>query len=205
DYSSAAEADLSGAQHLSVDGTALGQGALTNTTRDFDIRSTADADARADEVLTGVVQNPVAVTLSGDDDNDTENGFKSYEGTGQVLAEGDLAYTSVYKDFGDDGELRVAHIDGAVSALGNQIPVDGVLVIGNKTATLPTEGKFEYTGDATNRKVGPGNAIEYGTSAFTADFVAKKVAGELKFANAGDINLAADIDGNEFSGTAADE
>ncbi|WP_010199871.1 hypothetical protein [Psychrobacter sp. PAMC 21119] len=48
-----------------------------------------------------------------------------------------------------------------------------MIAVGKKTATLPTEGKFEYTGDATNRKVGPGNAIEYGTSAFTADFVAK--------------------------------
>ncbi|OLF39694.1 transferrin-binding protein-like solute binding protein, partial [Psychrobacter sp. Rd 27.2] len=171
----------------------------------FDIRSTTDVDARADEVLTGVVPNPVAVTLSGDSDADTESGFKSYEGTGNVLAEGDLSYTSTYKDFGADGELRIAHIDGAVSALGNEIPVDGVLVVGNKTATLPTDGTFQYTGDATNRKVGADNAIEYGTSAFTADFVNKKVAGELKFANAGDINLAADITGNEFSGTAADE
>jgi len=175
------------------------------TTRIFDIRSLSDADARADEALTGIVQKPVAVTLSADNDVDTESGFKSHQGKGSVLGEDDLTYTSTYKDFGADGALRIAHVDGAVNALGNQIPVDGVLVIGNKTATLPTEGKFEYAGDATNRKVGLDNAIEYGSSEFTADFVNSKVDGKLNFIKAGEIGLSADINGNKFSGAAADE
>src|SRR5690606_17820308 len=114
---------------------------------------------------------------------------------------------SIYKDFGDNGEMRIAHIDGAVTAGGGAItvPVDGVAVVGNKTATLPTEGTFEYAGDATNRKVGLDNAIEYGSSEFTADFVASKVDGTLKFAQAGQIDLSATIAGNEFSGAAADD
>ena len=88
-----------------------------------------------------------------------------------MLGEDDLTYTSTYKDFGTDGALRIAHVDGAVNALGNQIPVDGVLVIGNRTATLPGEGKFEYTGDATNHKVSSGNGIDYDSTEFRADFI----------------------------------
>ena len=203
-YKSDVEAEQSGVQHLSVNATALNEalGVKTTTTRDFAIRSTSDIDARADLALEGVLPGPIAIQVSGDNDTDTENGFKAHEGTGNVLAEGDLAYTSIYKDFGDNGEMRIAHIDGSVNA--GAIPVDGVAVVGNKTATLPTEGTFEYAGDATNRKVGVDNAIEYGSSEFTADFVASKVDGTLKFAKAGEIGLSADIDGNEFSGTAAD-
>ncbi|WP_201626062.1 transferrin-binding protein-like solute binding protein [Psychrobacter immobilis] len=204
---SAAEAEKSGIQHLSVDATALGAGVNTTTTRNFAIRSTSDVDARADLALVDLPLVPVAIKVSGDNDVDTENGFKAYEGAATVLAKDDLAYTSVYKDFGDKGEMRIAHIDGVVSAGGGAItaPVDGVAVVGNKTATLPTDGKFEYAGDATNRKVGLDNAIEYGSSEFTADFVASKVDGTLKFAQAGEIGLSADITGNEFSGAAADD
>ena len=200
-----AETKKSGIQHLSVDATALGAGVNTTTTRNFVIRSTSDIDARADLALEGVLEVPkVAIQVSGDNDADTESGFKSYEGTANVLGEGDLAYTSIYKDFGDNGEMRIAHIDGVVSAGGGTItaPVDGVAVVGNKTATLPTEGTFEYAGDATNRKVGLDNTIEYGSSEFTADFVANKVDGTLKFVQAGQIDLSATIAGNEFSGTA---
>ena len=201
-YKSDFEAERKGVQHLSVDASLLQQGVKTTTTRDFAIRSTSDIDARADLALEGVVKEPVAITVSGANDTDTENGFKAYEGTANVLGEGDLAYTSIYKDFGDNGEMRIAHIDGSVNS--GAIPVDGVAVVGNKTATLPTEGTFNYAGDATNRKVGLGNAVEYGSSEFTADFVAKKVDGTLKFNKAGEIGLSADINGNEFSGTAAD-
>lgn len=206
EYKSEAETEKSGVQHLSVDASGLGQGVKATTTRDFAIRSTSDVDARADLALEGIVPEPIAIKVSGDNDTDTANGFKSHEGTADVLAEGDLAYTSVYKDFGENGEMRIAHIDGAVSAGGGAItvPVDGVAVVGNKTATLPTEGKFEYAGDATNRQLGAGNDIEYGSSEFTADFVDKKIDGTLKFAQAGDISLGGDIDGNEFSGKKGD-
>jgi len=203
-FESAAEAEISGVQHLSIDASALSEelGVKTTTTREFAIRSTSDVDARADLALEGVLPGPIAIQVSGDNDTDTENGFKAHEGTGNVLGEGDLAYIATYKDFGA-GAMRIAHIDGSVNA--GAIPVDGVAVVGNKTATLPTEGKFEYAGDATNRKVGVDNAIEYGSSEFTADFVASKVDGTLKFAQAGEIGLSADIDGNEFSGAAADD
>ena len=201
---SVAEAEQTGVQHLSVDATALSEeiGVKTTTTRDFEIRSTSDVDARADLALTGVLPGPITIEMSGDNDAETENGFKAHEGTGNVLGEGDLAYTATYKDFGD-GAMRIAHIDGSVNA--GAIPVDGVAVVGNKTATLPTDGKFEYAGDATNRKVGVDNAVKYGSSKFTADFVAKKVDGTLKFDKTEDIVLSANIGGkdiaaNEFSG-----
>ncbi|WP_289000690.1 transferrin-binding protein-like solute binding protein [uncultured Psychrobacter sp.] len=206
-FESAAEAEQSGVQHLSVDASALKMGVKTTTTRDFEIRSTSDVDARADLALTGVLPGPITIQVSGANDTDTENGFKAYEGTASVLGEGDLAYTSIYKDFGDNDEMRIAHIDGAVTAGGgaSTVPVDGVAVVGNKTVTLPTEGTFEYAGDATNRKVGVDNAIEYGSSEFTADFVNSKVDGTLKFAKTEDIILSANIGGegtaaNEFSG-----
>ena len=202
-FESAAEAEKSGVQHLSVDASALQMGVKTTTTRDFEIRSTSDVDARADLALTDVLPEPITIQVSGDNDAETENGFKAYEGTGNVTGEGDLAYIATYKDFGANGEMRIAHIDG--TAANGAVPVDGVAVVGNKTVTLPTEGTFEYAGDATNRKVGVDNAIEYGSSEFTADFVNSKVDGTLKFAQAGEIGLSADIDGNEFSGTAADE
>lgn len=202
-FESAAEAEQSGVQHLSVDASALEMGVKTTTTRDFEIRSTSDVDARADLALTGVLPGPITIQVSGDNDAETENGFKAYEGTGNVTGEGDLAYIATYKDFGANGEMRIAHIDG--TAANGAVPVDGVAVVGNKTATLPTEGTFEYAGDATNRKVGVDNAIEYGSSEFTADFVNSKVEGKLNFIKAGEIGLSADIDGNEFSGAAADE
>ena len=201
-FESVAETTKSGVQHLSIDASGLGQGIKTTTTREFTIRSTSDVDARADLALVGLLEEPIAIQVSGDNDSATKNGFKSHEGTANVLSEGDLAYSSVYKDFGANGEMRIAHIDGA--AADGAVPVNGVAVVGNKTATLPTEGKFEYAGDATNRKVGLGNEVEYGSSEFTADFVAKKVDGTLKFAKAGDIALGADIDGNEFSGKKGD-
>ncbi|MGE6796074.1 transferrin-binding protein-like solute binding protein [Psychrobacter okhotskensis] len=197
-----AETKQSGVQHLSVDASALQVGVKTTTTRDFEIRSTSDVDARADLALTGVLPGPITIQVSGDNDAETENGFKAYEGTGNVTGEGDLAYIATYKDFGD-GAMRIAHIDG--TAANGAVPVDGVAVVGNKTATLPSEGTFDYAGDATNRKVGVDNAIEYGSSEFTADFVASKVDGTLKFAQAGEIGLSADITGNEFSGAAADD
>src|SRR5699024_10151080 len=162
-----------GLQHLSVDATALSEelGVKTTTTRNFAIRSTSDVDARADLALEGFVQKPVAIKVSGANDVDTENGFKAYEGTVKVLDKGDMAYTSIYKDFGN-GIMRIVHIDS--TAANGAVPVDGVAVVGNKTATLPSEGTFDYAGDATNRKVGVDNAVEYGSSEFTADFVAKK-------------------------------
>ena len=116
-----------------------------------------------------------------------------------------LTYSSVYKDFG--GDMRVGHINGvadATSSLGAILPVDGVAVVGNATVNMPTEGVFNYAGDATNRANGIGNAIEYGTSVFTADFVNKNLKGTLSFATAGDIGLTAGITGNQFSGAAAD-
>ena len=192
-----------GVQHLSIDASALKQGVKTTTTRDFEIRSTSDVDARADLALTGVLPGPITIQVSGDNDAETENGFKAYEGTGNVTGKGDLAYIATYKDFGANGEMRIAHIDG--TAANGAVPVDGVAVVGNKTATLPSEGTFEYAGDATNRKVGVDNAVKFGSSEFTADFVARKVDGTLKFDKTEDIILSAniggeDIEDNEFSG-----
>ena len=108
----------------------------------------------------------------------------------------------MYKDF--DGDMRVGHINGEATLDGNKLPVDGVAVVGNATTTMPSEGVFNYAGDATNRANGIGNSIEYGTSVFTADFVNKNLKGTLTFATAGDIGLTAGITGNQFSGAAAD-
>ncbi|SUD90025.1 transferrin-binding protein-like solute binding protein [Psychrobacter phenylpyruvicus] len=203
-YKSEAEADKSGAQHLRIDVTAVSDqiGVKKTTSRDFIIRSSSDVDARADLALEGLVNDSVAIKVSGENDAETSNGFKAYEGTGNVLSEGDLAYTSTYKDFGDSGELRIAHIDGSV--MDGAVPVNGVVVLGNKTETLPTEGTANYAGDATNRKLGVNSKVEYGSSEFTADFVNKSLDGTLKFKQAGEIGLSANIDGNEFSGNTAD-
>lgn len=199
-YSSATESELSGVQHLNANVSALGLGVKEVTTREFDIRSKADVDARADKALEGVVQTPVAVLISGDNDTETSQGFKSYDGTAEVLAPDDLAYTSVYKDYGND-EMRVGHIDGAVSAGGLLVPVDGVAVLGFETESLPTDGQFVYSGDATYRPVGQDRNISYGTSAFTADFVEKRVDGRVKFGGLM-YDLGADIEGSTFSGSA---
>ena len=104
--------------------------------------------------------------------------------------------------------MRVGHINGEGNATGlglGVLPVDGVAVTGNATANMPTEGVFNYAGDATHRTNGIGNAIEYGSSVFTADFVEKNLVGSLTFEKAGNIDLTAKIDGNNFSGAAADE
>lgn len=201
-YTSEAEADKSGVQHLSVDARGLELGVNKTTSREFGIRSISDVDARADLALEGIINDAIAIQVSGDNDTETRNGFKTHEGKGTVLSEGDLAYTSIYKDFGDNGELRIAHIDGA-AADGN-VPVNGVVALGNKTVTLPTEGEAKYAGDATNREAGVEGQVEYGSSEFKADFVKKSLYGTLKFRQAGEIALQAGIDGNEFSGSAAD-
>ena len=194
--------NLTGVQHVRADVRDLGQNtnSVRATTRDFDIRSLDDIDARADLLLPSLITDPVAMQLAGTDDVETENGFQTYEGTANVLADDDLNYVSVYKDFGDDGEMRIAHVDGAVMADTLEVPVDGVAVIGQETTTMPTEGAVDYKGDATYRKVGVGNEVNYGSSALTADFVASTVNGALEFDEVVDIEIAAVIEGNEFSG-----
>ncbi|WP_201566512.1 transferrin-binding protein-like solute binding protein [Psychrobacter immobilis] len=207
-YKSDAEAEQSGAQTLNIDASAAGLDAFKTTTRDFTIGED-NVDARADTASNGLLPI-VNVTTSGAGDTELANGFMSHDDSTEIptaLGVLPLDYTSVYKDFGDNGEMRIGHIDGTatVAALGDaELPVNGVAVTGNKTETLPTDGTFEYAGDATNRQLGAGNDIEYGSSEFTADFVASKVDGTLKFSKAGEIGLSASIDGNEFSGAAAD-
>ncbi|MGP4964843.1 transferrin-binding protein-like solute binding protein [Psychrobacter celer] len=203
----APETAKSGVQHISIDATGLNQGMLTTTTRDFGITDETQVQARADIASGGLVSDPVSLKVSGDNDAQVadSNGFQSFDNVTKVvtasLGEQDLVYTSTYKDVGDD--LRVAHIDGAAAGL---LPVNGVAVVGNATQAenMPTEGSVGYTGDATYRQLGIDNDIEFGKSVFTADFVAKNVKGDLTFDNAGKIGLTADINGNQFSGTAAD-
>ena len=199
----APETKKTGVQHVSIDASGLGQGALTTTTRDFGITDATQVQARADIASGGLVSDPVALKVSGANDAAVagSNGFKSFENTTKVvtasLGEQDLVYTSTYKDFGDD--LRVAHIDGTAAGL---LPVNGVAVVGNATQVInmPTEGKVGYTGDATYREIGLGKDIQFGTSVFTADFVAKNLKGDLTFSNK-TIGLEAAILGNQFSGS----
>ncbi|WP_201587254.1 transferrin-binding protein-like solute binding protein, partial [Psychrobacter sp. HII-4] len=193
----------SGVQHISIDATGLNQGMLTTTTRDFGITDETQVQARADIASEGLVSDPVALQVSGDNDTAVagSSGFNSFENTTKVvtasLGEQDLIYTSTYKDFSDD--LRVAHIDGAAAGL---LPVNGVAVVGNatQTANMPTEGKVGYTGDATYRETGLDKNIQFGTSVFTADFVAKNLTGDLDFGDK-KIGLEATIAGNQFSGS----
>ena len=202
----APEAKKSGAQSINVGTTAAGLPSdFIVTTRDFEIGEN-NVIARAD-IASGDLLPKVDVNISGAGDKDLANGFKSHDDNTSIttaLGVLPLTYTSVYKDYSDD--MRIGHIDGAASLQGTEIPVDGVAVVGNATqvANMPTEGKVGYTGDATYRKLGIGNAIEFGKSVFTADFVAKNVKGDLTFANAGKIRLTAGINGNQFSGAAAD-
>ena len=178
------------------------------TTRDFKATNssvTARADLASEESKL-VKLEALPITTSGSNDQALVNGFMSHKDSTDV--QGSLAgsptslpltYTSVYKDFGT--QMRIGHINGKAIALEQiDVPVDGVAVIGNKTLTLPTEGSVSYGGDATYRRLGLDNAIEYGSSAFTADFTAKKVDGTLKFSKAGDIGISATISGSEFSG-----
>ncbi|MGP5103947.1 transferrin-binding protein-like solute binding protein [Psychrobacter celer] len=199
----APETAKSGVQHISIDATGLNQGMLTTTTRDFGITDETQVQARADIASRGLVSDPVALQVSGDNDTAVagSSGFNSFENTTKVvtasLGEQDLVYTSTYKDFSDD--LRVAHIDGAAAGL---LPVNGVAVVGNatQTANMPTEGKVGYTGDATYRETGLDKNIQFGTSVFTADFVAKNLKGDLDFGDK-KIGLEATIAGNQFSGS----
>ncbi|WP_288996912.1 transferrin-binding protein-like solute binding protein [uncultured Psychrobacter sp.] len=199
----APETAKSGVQHISIDATGLNQGMLTTTTRDFGITDETQVQARADIASRGLVSDPVALQVSGDNDTAVagSSGFNSFENTTKVvtasLGEQDLIYTSTYKDFSDD--LRVAHIDGAAAGL---LPVNGVAVVGNatQTANMPTEGKVGYTGDATYRETGLDKNIQFGTSVFTADFVAKNLKGDLDFGDK-KIGLEATIAGNQFSGS----
>jgi len=207
----AAESAKSGVQTLNVDVAPLGK-VFNTTTRDFDADSSSVV-ARADlasESAPGAgdgILDQLTIGISGEGDTDVAgtNGFKAHEDTAIVGALGQelpLTYTSTYKDFGDD--MRIGHIDGQAVFSGLALPVNGAAVIGNATqaANMPTEGTAGYSGDATYRKLGIGNDIEFGSSVFTADFVKKAVDGKLSFAKAGDMALTAGIDGNQFSGSA---
>ncbi|WP_296202770.1 Ig-like domain-containing protein, partial [Psychrobacter sp. UBA3962] len=198
------EANKSGVQSINVGTSAAGLDDFVVTTRDFEAGDNT-LTARADTASGGLLP-AVDVQTSGEDDTDAGNGFKSHENSTTIptaLGELPLEYTSVYKDYGDD--MRIGHIDGTAVLGGEvEIPVDGVAVVGHatKAENMPTEGTVGYKGDATYRKLGIGNDIEFGSSVFTADFVAKNVKGDLEFAKAGKISLTADIDGNKFSGAA---
>ncbi|MDE4454649.1 transferrin-binding protein-like solute binding protein [Psychrobacter sp. DAB_AL62B] len=201
----APESKKSGAQSLSIDPSSAGlPNAFTATSRDFNATSNS-VEARADTASGGLLPI-VNVTTSGADDTNLQGGFKSHNDSTDIttaLGVLPLTYTSTYKDFGDD--MRIGHIDGAAALGINQLPVNGVAVVGNATqaANVPTDGKVDYSGDATYRKLGLDQAIEFGSSAFTADFVAKNLKGDLAFTKAGKIGINADINGNQFSGTAA--
>ena len=178
-------------------------GEFNTTTREFAVNDDS-VEARADEASDGLLP-AVTVTTSSDDDTNLDNDFNSYTGSTEIstsLGNLPLNYTSVYKDFGE--AMRIGHINGVATLGTNQLPVDGVIITGNQTNTLPTDGSVAYAGDATYRELGLDKSIEYGSSTFTADFAAKTVDGTLSFNNAGNIGLKADIDGNEFSGAAAD-
>ena len=211
----APESAKSGVQSLNINAGSLG--VFNKTTREFSVSEDGSViEARADLAS----QNPetpdqpgllpkVDITTSAEGDTELDNGFKEHKDNAEITVAAlgqtlPLAYTSTYKDFGDD--MRIGHIHGGaeVALLGTTLPVDGVAVVGNatKAANMPTEGTVGYTGDATHRKLGLGNAIEFGSSVFSADFVKKSLEGQLSFANAGDIALKAGIDGNQFSGAA---
>ncbi|PNK61228.1 transferrin-binding protein-like solute binding protein [Psychrobacter sp. FDAARGOS_221] len=210
----APESAKSGVQTLNVDVAPLSK-VFKTTTRDFsadDNSVVARADLASQDPTTpdkpGLL-GELTITTSGEGDTDVAgtNGFKAHDDNAIVGALGQelpLSYTSTYKDFGDD--MRIGHIDGKAVFSGIELPVNGAAVIGNATQAqnMPTEGTVGYTGDATHRKLGLGNAIEFGSSVFTADFVNKNLEGKLSFDKAGDIALKAGIDGNQFSGAAAD-
>ena len=203
-YQSGSETIKKGAQALNIDAsTALPGTVFKITTRDFDINSNSLV-ARADLASKNLLPK-VTVTTSGGSDSSTSNGFKRHDDSVVVtttsLGDLPLTYSSVYKDFGT--QMRIGHIDGSATVAllqGAKLPVNGVAVYGNKTLTLPTDGSVSYGGDATYRELGLGNAIEYGSSKFTADFAAKKVDGTLTFSQVGNIGISATIEGSEFSG-----
>ena len=196
------ETAKTGVQDLNIDASAALPGTVfKTTTRDFTINPDS-LIARADIASSSLLPK-VTVITSGENDSTNSNGFKLHNDSVVIptsLGSLPLNYTSVYKDFGT--QMRIGHIDGSATVAilqGAKLPVNGVAAFGNKTLTLPKEGTFEYVGVATNRELGIGNSIEYGSSAFTADFAAKKVDGTMKFDKAGNIRLSADIISNEFT------
>ena len=196
-YSSAAENKKSGVQIINIDAGAIG--VFNTTSREFKINADSLV-ARADEASKNLLPG-VTVTTSASGDSTNSNGFKTHDdsvGIPTSFGELPLTYSSVYKDFGT--QMRIGHIDGSAALGPNQLPVNGVAVYGNETLTLPTEGSVSYNGDATYRKLGLGNAIEYGSSKFIADFAAKKVDGTLEFSKASNIDISATISGSQFSG-----
>ena len=199
-YSSAAESSKSGVQVLNINADAAIPGTVfAITTRDFPV-STNGLTARAD-LASGGLLTQVPIVVSGSGDSGTSNGFKVHNDNTEVttsLGKAPLAYTSVYKDFGT--QMRIGHINGTAVLSGLDLPVDGVAASGNKTQTLPTEGSFQYKGDATYRQLGIGNAIEFGSSTLAANFVDKTVKGTLSFSSASDVTVSAGITGSEFSG-----
>ncbi|MGM8872588.1 transferrin-binding protein-like solute binding protein, partial [Psychrobacter sp. 2Y5] len=214
----APEAKKSGVQSLNVNVAPLNK-VYNTTTRDFDstddsVIARADLASESEPGAGDGLLGKLSITTSGEGDKDVagSNGFKSHDDSTEVSALGQklpLTYTSVYKDYEDD--MRIGHIDGnAVLALNPtdpaKLPVNGVAVVGNATqaANMPNEGKINYSGDATYRQLGLNNDIEFGKSAFTADFVAKRLKGNLAFDKAGKIGLTAAINGNQFSGNASD-
>ena len=213
----APEANKSGVQTLNVNVVPLSK-VFKTTTRDFtadknSVVARADIASQGEDGSAGLLDK-LTITTSGEGDSDVanSNGFKLHKDNAVVEALGQklpLDYESVYKDYGDD--MRIGHIDGKavfelVPGSPMELPVNGAAVIGNatKAENIPTEGTVGYTGDATHRKLGIGNAIEFGSSVFTADFVKKALSGKLSFARAGNIDLKASISGNKFSGSAAD-
>ncbi|WP_296405756.1 transferrin-binding protein-like solute binding protein [Psychrobacter sp.] len=202
--SNSPESAKTGAQTLNVNVKPLNQ-VFKTTTRDF-TASNNDVVARAD-IASNNLLGKLTLTTSASGDSSTTNGFKNHSDSAEVAALGQklpLTYSSVYKDF--DTVMRIGHIDGKAIFSGIELPVNGVAVIGNatKVENMPTEGTAAYMGDATYRQLGIGNAIEFGSSEFNADFAAKKVDGSLKFNQAGSIGISANISGNKFSGTSVE-
>ena len=207
----APEAKKSGVQSLNINVTPLNK-VYNTTTRDFEstdnsIVARADIASESAPGKGDGLLGKVAVTTSGTADKALANGFMSHADSAEVSVPAlgqtlPLTYTSTYKDFGDD--MRIGHIDGKAVFSGAELPVNGVAVIGHATQAdnMPKAGTVGYTGDATYRKLGLDQTIEFGSSVFTADFVAKNVKGDLTFANAGKIGLTAGISGNQFSGSA---
>ena len=198
------ESAKTGVQSINVGASVANLPDFVVTTRDFEIGKD-NVIARADTASNNLLPK-VGVNISGAGDKALSDGFMSHDDSTSIsteLGKLPLTYLSVYKDYGDD--LRIVHIDGAASLSGIKIPVDGVAVIGKATQSenIPKAGIVGYTGDATHRTLGLGNSIEFGSSVFTADFVAKSVKGNLAFSKAGNIALSADIKGNQISGSAA--
>lgn len=192
---------------------------------------TARADLTKPDTVSNSVTAKITSADDGLYANNT-NGFKVYNGSTKVQVSKpisialDLPYASVYKNF--ESQMQIGHIYGdAKLGTSSQARVSSVYVQGKLTGAKDMEymktlaqfnidngindGVVKYLGNATYmdnlhfNDTGRKGPVVDGVSKFDVNFVGNSLKGELVFDSIGkNIGINANIDGNTFAGTNAD-